>query len=420
MARLPTPGQDSGTWGDILNEFLSVEHNPDGTLRADGSLGAKADDNTVVHDAGAEVIGGTKTFSSSPVVPAPTLGSHATTKTYVDSTVSAGTPDASSTTKGIVRLAGDLSGTATAPTVPGLASKQATSVELTTIAGLTPADDDILQRKDGAWTNRPPAQLKLDLNLTKGDVGLANVDNTSDMNKPISIATQNSLNSKGNDTEVVHLTGNETVGGIKTFTSSPVVPAPVADGQATTKAYADDISNMPSLAVGYWRSSTGGTSSVNTTLNLNQAYCVPIMCPGGITIDSIAVRPTGVAGGILRLGLYADNGHGAPGALLVDAGTVDASTSGSKQLAVSVVVPYTRCLWAAIASQGSGSVSVIGSNLSPTLGVPPDSLSATTALLGVGYYYTDATVSGALPATWTGAITGTSATPPRLAVHRGA
>ncbi|HSW66196.1 MAG TPA: hypothetical protein VLI54_03605 [Bacillota bacterium] len=32
MARLPIPGQDSGTWGDVLNEFLGQ------TLQGDGSL----------------------------------------------------------------------------------------------------------------------------------------------------------------------------------------------------------------------------------------------------------------------------------------------------------------------------------------------------------------------------------------------
>jgi hypothetical protein len=31
MAKLPTPGGDAGQWGNILNEYLSVEHNPDGT-----------------------------------------------------------------------------------------------------------------------------------------------------------------------------------------------------------------------------------------------------------------------------------------------------------------------------------------------------------------------------------------------------
>jgi hypothetical protein len=30
--RLPTPGSDSGTWGDILNDFLVQAHNSDGTL----------------------------------------------------------------------------------------------------------------------------------------------------------------------------------------------------------------------------------------------------------------------------------------------------------------------------------------------------------------------------------------------------
>lgn len=34
MVRLPTPGSDDGAWGDLLNEFLRVEHNADGTLKA--------------------------------------------------------------------------------------------------------------------------------------------------------------------------------------------------------------------------------------------------------------------------------------------------------------------------------------------------------------------------------------------------
>ena len=31
MARLPTSGGDSGTWGTVLNEFLQVGHHTDGT-----------------------------------------------------------------------------------------------------------------------------------------------------------------------------------------------------------------------------------------------------------------------------------------------------------------------------------------------------------------------------------------------------
>lgn len=31
--RLPIPGSDNGTWGDILNAYLNVSHNSDGTIQ---------------------------------------------------------------------------------------------------------------------------------------------------------------------------------------------------------------------------------------------------------------------------------------------------------------------------------------------------------------------------------------------------
>lgn len=78
----------------------------------------------------------------------------------------------------------------------GLAGKQALDSDLTTIAGLTVVNDSLLQGKSGAWAVRTPAQVKTDLALTKSDVGLANADNTSDANKPVSTATQTALNAK--------------------------------------------------------------------------------------------------------------------------------------------------------------------------------------------------------------------------------
>ncbi len=38
--RLPTPGSDDGTWGKILNDFLSVSHNSDGSLQSSAVSGA--------------------------------------------------------------------------------------------------------------------------------------------------------------------------------------------------------------------------------------------------------------------------------------------------------------------------------------------------------------------------------------------
>jgi len=78
----------------------------------------------------------------------------------------------------------DFAGTVTL----ALSNKQPLDSDLTAIAGLTPTDGDVLQRIAGAWANRTPAQLKGDLTLTKADVGLSNVDNTTDTGKPVSTA----------------------------------------------------------------------------------------------------------------------------------------------------------------------------------------------------------------------------------------
>jgi hypothetical protein len=77
-----------------------------------------------------------------------------------------------------------------------LAGKQPVDADLTAIATLAPADGSVLARVAGAWSSRTAVQLKSDLGLTAVDVGLANVNNTSDANKPISTATQTALNAK--------------------------------------------------------------------------------------------------------------------------------------------------------------------------------------------------------------------------------
>lgn len=42
MARLPTPGSDNNTWGEILNDFLSQELNGDGSLKKANDIAAAA------------------------------------------------------------------------------------------------------------------------------------------------------------------------------------------------------------------------------------------------------------------------------------------------------------------------------------------------------------------------------------------
>lgn len=94
--------------------------NSDATLKASGTIATKANDNAVVDLAGAETVSTTETFSTSAVVPAPTAGDRATAKPYVDMAASGGTPKAISGVKGKPQLARDLSGPASAPTLPAV------------------------------------------------------------------------------------------------------------------------------------------------------------------------------------------------------------------------------------------------------------------------------------------------------------
>lgn len=80
--------------------------------------------------------------------------------------------------------------------VSDLGGKQPLDTDLTTIAGLTATTDNVLQSVASAWASRTPAQLKTTLALVKGDVGLSNVDNTTDVGKPVSSAAQTALNLK--------------------------------------------------------------------------------------------------------------------------------------------------------------------------------------------------------------------------------
>lgn len=157
MARLPEVGGDSGQWGQLLNDYLNVAHNADGTLKSN-TVGVPQ-----IAAAGDPDDGQVLSYSGSGL-------------TWTTVSGSGTVPDATSSTKGLVQLTGDLAGTAASPTVPGLAGKEATVV-----AGTTSQ----YYRGDKSWQT-----------LNKAAVGLGNVDDTSDANKPISTATQVALDNK--------------------------------------------------------------------------------------------------------------------------------------------------------------------------------------------------------------------------------
>ncbi len=255
MARLPTPGADENTWGDLLNDFLAQSLNTDGTIKPAAAQAAVPDATAatkgvikLTNDLGGTValpqVTGLRGRPLSTAAPASNsvLAYNATANEW-EPQVAAGAPDATILSKGAVQLTGDLGGTAAAPTVPG---KQPLDADLTAIAGLSPANDDIIQRKAGTWTNRTPAQIKTDLALTKSDVGLGTVPNVDATARPNHTGTQPAATISDFDTQVRtnrldQMAAPTAAVGMNAQLLTNVA-TPVSDQDAATKAYVDALS----------------------------------------------------------------------------------------------------------------------------------------------------------------------------------
>jgi hypothetical protein len=200
------------------------------------------------------------TFTGTPVLPTATTaitqaaGDNSTklaTTAYVESSVIAGTPDATTSARGKIQLAGDLAGTAASPTVPGLALKA--PIESPTFTGTVSG-------------------------ITKAMVGLANADNTSDVNKPVSSAAQTALNLKAPLES-------------PTFTGAPVLPTATT---AITQASGDNSTKLAttafvvsSITAGTPDATISATGKIQLAGDLTGTAASPTIATGAVTSAKI-------------------------------------------------------------------------------------------------------------------------------------
>lgn len=203
-----------------------------------------------------------------------------------------------------------------------LNAKQPLDSDLTAIAALTPSDDDILQRKAGAWTNRTPTQLKADLALTAADVGLGSVTNNAQTQAAIVPNTAPAAgqilagNAGGTAYAPVSMSGDATIAstGALTIADDAVTFAKMQDvaGNSVLARAASGSGNVSEVALGaselLGRGSTGnvaaitlgaGLSMTGTTLSSTASGSGDVVGPASAT-DGAPALFDGTTGKLLK------------------------------------------------------------------------------------------------------------------------
>lgn len=140
-------------------------------------------------------------------------------------------------------------------------SAQPLDSDLTTIAALAPADGTLIKRVTGSWAAST---------LTKSDVGLGSVDNTSDAGKPVSTAQQAALDLKAPLASPA-------------FTGTPtgITKAHVGLGSVDNTS---DLSKPVSTATQTALNGKVGSTSITTMVTLTQAAYNALTTPDPATL----------------------------------------------------------------------------------------------------------------------------------------
>lgn len=145
----------------------------------------------------------------------------------------------------------------------------------------------------------------------------------------------------------------------------------------------------------YYMTPYSSQTTTSTTLSGAGVLTVtPFFCAKPTTFTRIGINvATGGASALIRLGIYKMASNGLPGALVLDAGTVDASTSGEKEITISQEL-YGNYYLASVTNSGTTPSLYVAMT-----GVAADCLTVgagtTTATAAVRIYKNS--VTGALP-----------------------
>lgn len=275
MARLPQPGGDSGQWGDILNSYLDVAHQTDGSLK-NGSVTTNAIANGAVTPA--------KLSSNGQPSSGQALTYDGTEFAWSTLTSSGSVPDATPSVKGLVQLAGDLSGSSDAPViaVAAVSSAKIATNAVTTVK-ITDANVTTAKVADSAVTSAKIAndaitEPKLSASNTPTDGQILSFNGTN--------FTWVNASAGGSGDPVMggDLSGNASSAqiiagavGATELATNAVTTVKITDANVTTAKVADNAITEPKLSV----SNSPATNQVLSWNGSALAWATPASGGGG-------------------------------------------------------------------------------------------------------------------------------------------
>lgn len=159
--------------------------------------------------------------------------------------------------------------------------------------------------------------------------------------------------------------------------------------------------SLPLAAGRYYMGPQPWSAATSNTLGNGTLRVFPLYIPNQITLTKIGaeVTSTGEAGSKFRIGIYADDGTGYPGSLVLDAGQIAGDSATVQELSVSTAIAagwywFGGAVQSAPTTQPTMRIAAVGTTALMSSGTSAPS--AGVAWVGVA----QTSVTGALPSTF--------------------